>query len=273
MDIVNIIERVVYLGQQVMERLEAHKEAVASLKKLEIILEQLKNVVFKITEANIDKSHVISIKDTLERTHSVYMKCVEDLNTKEKHRNKFVAKKFKQAVGIYKAPSILNEIQRTIQDVEYHLNITDKSLSIIRHAQASSTPKIISTSTSTPTTTSTDVLKSELREALTNTIDELVTRLKNDCQRLQEKLDRCTLSIEPSFFGFGSDNPEAISFWKDHFRSAELCISTVAPYEVSYFAFKNDKDLINLRKILNVNVKFECRICMSPGLGLSTNSK
>ncbi|PKY38115.1 hypothetical protein RhiirA4_537014 [Rhizophagus irregularis] len=237
MDIVNIIERVVYLGQQVMERLEAHKEAVASLKKLEIILEQLKNVVFKITEANIDKSHVISIKDTLERTHNVYMKCVEDLNTKEKHRNKFVVKKFKQAVGIYKAPSILSEIQRTIQDVEYHLNITDKSLSIIQHAQASHTPKIISTS-STSTTTSSDILKSELREALTNTIDELVTRLKNDCQQLQEKLDRCTLSIEASFFeGFGSDNPEAISFWKDHFRSAELCISTVAPYENMYVSW------------------------------------
>jgi hypothetical protein len=75
-----------------------------------------------------------------------------------------------------------------------------------------------------------------LREALTNTIDELVTRLKNDCQKLQEKLDRCTLSIEPYFFeGFGSDNPEAISFWKDRFRSAELSISSIVPYEVSYF--------------------------------------
>ncbi|GBC03682.1 hypothetical protein RclHR1_05260004 [Rhizophagus clarus] len=240
MDIVSIIERVVSLGQQIMERLEAHKEAVASLKKLEIILEQLKNVVFKITEANIDKSHVISIKDTLERTQNVYMKCVEELNVKEKlHRNKFVVKKIKQAVGIYKAPSILADIQRTIQDVEYHLNITDRSLSIIQRAQASATPpKITSTSTSTSTMTSSSILNTELREALTNTIDELVTRLKSDCQRLQEKLDRCTLSIEPSFFeGLGSDNPEAISFWRDHFRSAELSISSIAPYENMYVSW------------------------------------
>src|SRR5581483_10319693 len=121
MDVVSIIERVVSLGQQIMERLEAHKEAVESLRKLEIILGQLKNVVLKITEANVDKSHIVSIKDTLERTQSVYMRCAKDLNIKEKHHNKYVVKKFKQAVGIYKAPSILAEIQRTIQEVECHL--------------------------------------------------------------------------------------------------------------------------------------------------------
>ncbi|RIA98449.1 hypothetical protein C1645_798354 [Glomus cerebriforme] len=241
MDIVGIIERVVSLGQDIVARLEAHDEAVGSLKQLENILGQLKNVVLKITDANVDKSHIITIKDTLERTQNVYMRCFEDLNlnTKDKlRRNKFVVNKFKQAVGIYKAPSILAEIQKTIQDVESHLNITDKLLSIEKHAQASPTPTIISTSTSKSTINSTDILKSELREALTNTIDELVTRLKNDCLRLQEKLDRCTLSIEPSFFeGLGSENPEAISFWKDRFRSTELSISSIAPYENVYVSW------------------------------------
>src|SRR6266540_4962146 len=144
-DIISIIDRVISLGQQIAEHLEAHQEAVESLKKLEIILEQLKNVVIKIIGSNIDKSHIVSIKDTLERTQNVYMKCAQDLNTKEKlHHNKFVVAKFKQVVGIVKAPGILADIQRTIKDVEYHLNITEKSLSIIQHVQASPTPTIIS---------------------------------------------------------------------------------------------------------------------------------
>jgi hypothetical protein len=230
-DIIGIIERVVSYGQQIAERLEAHDEAKRSLRKLEIILEQLKVVFHNISDANVDKPHIVAIKDTLERTQNAYIKCEKDLNMKENlHRKKFIVKKIKQAVGIYNAPSILAEIQKTINDIELHLNVTDKSLSIIKHVQASPTPTTISTST--PTTTSTNILGSEF----TNLIDELVTRLKNDCQKLQEKLDRSTLSIEPYFFEcFGNDNPEAISFWKDHFGSAELSISSIVPYEVSYF--------------------------------------
>nr|CAG8515458.1 8332_t:CDS:2 [Entrophospora candida]CAG8516983.1 4694_t:CDS:2 [Entrophospora candida] len=206
-EIIGIIERIVLLGQQIIERLEAHEEAVASLKRLEQILWLLKDVVNEITNTNVYKSHIVGIKDTLERTQNVYMKCAEDLNSKKKD-GKHVMGRFKQAVGIYKAPNILADIQRTIKDVESHLSITDKSL------------------------------RTELREVLSNTIDELVRRLKNDCQQLQEKLDRCTISIESSFFeSLESENPEAISFWKDRFGSTELNISSVAPYETMYVSW------------------------------------
>ncbi|CAH1760070.1 5884_t:CDS:2 [Entrophospora sp. SA101] len=237
-EIIGIIERIVLLGQQIIERLEAHEEAVASLKRLEKILWLLKDVVNEITNTNVYKSHIVGIKDTLERTQYVYMKCAEDLNNKKKD-GKYVMGKFKQAVGIYKAPNILADIQRTIKDVESHLSITDKSLSIIQRSQVSLAPTIVATSTSiTTTTSSASVLGSELREVLSNTIDELVRRLKNDCQQLQEKLDRCTISIESSFFeGLESENPEAISFWKDRFGSTELNISSVAPYETMYVSW------------------------------------
>ncbi|CAI2177195.1 17280_t:CDS:2 [Funneliformis geosporum] len=237
MDIVSIIERVISLGQQVAERLEAHKEAVESLSKLEKILIVLKDMFKKMTDANVDKAYIINIKDTLERTQKVYVKCVGDLTIKE---NKSFSGKFKKVVGIYKAPNILADIQKTIIDVERDLSITDKALSIYQRSQTASTSTIVSTTTSTITSTSssTNIISSELKDALANTIEELVTRLKSDCQQLQEKLERCTLSTEPFFFeGLGRDNPEAISFWKERFRSAELCISSVAPYENMYVSW------------------------------------
>ncbi|CAI2167855.1 8298_t:CDS:2 [Funneliformis geosporum] len=234
-DVVSIIERVISLGQQIAERLEAHTEAAQSLLKLENILGMLKNMLADIDYARVNKAYIVSIKDALERTQKVYMRCAEDLNIKDK---KSIAGKLKKIAGIYKAPSILADIQKSIVDVESHLNITDKALSIIQRVQTLSTPTIVSTTTSTTTTTSTNMLSSELKEALANTIDELVSRLKSDCQQLQEKLERCTLSTESfTIENLGRDNPEAISFWKERFRSAELSISSVAPYENMYVSW------------------------------------
>ncbi|CAG8549079.1 12840_t:CDS:2 [Funneliformis caledonium] len=199
-DIVSIIERVISVGQQIAERLEAHTEAAESLLKLANILGMLKDMFADIDYSHVNKSYIVSIKDTLERTQKVYMKCAEDLDIKDK---KSFSGKLKKVAGIYKAPSILADIQKSIVDVERHLNITDKAL-----------------------------------KALANTIDELVTRLKSDCQQLQEKLERCTLSTDSfTLENLGSDNPEAISFWKERFRSAELSISSVAPYENMYVSW------------------------------------
>ncbi|CAG8603071.1 9749_t:CDS:2 [Ambispora gerdemannii] len=204
-EILGIIERVISLGQQIADRIGAYNEAKASLKRLENILELLKEVVVTITKSNVGTAKIVIIRDTLVDAQKVYVKYVEKLDAKENIHRKNLAT-VKKFVGIYKAPSILIEIENTIVNVERYLNITKSSMT-------------------------------ELREALTNTIDQLVTRLTKECQELQEKLDCCTLSIEPFFAGLGSDNPEALSFWKDRFRSAELSISSIAPYESMYVSW------------------------------------
>jgi len=234
-DIVSIIDRIISLGQEIYARIEANKEALDSIKQLEKILGQLKNVFANIINSNFDKSHIVSIKDTLERTQSVYAKCAKDLGVNEDQSGKNY-KKVKQIFRISKSPNILADIQRTMNEVKYHVEFTKDSLSIIQRSQVSQMPTTsTSVTTTTTTTTSTSILGSELKEIFAAPFNELLTRFKNECKELQEKLDRCTISIEPYFFeGFGSDNPEAISFWKDRFRSEELNISSIAPYEASY---------------------------------------
>ncbi|CAG8546388.1 13189_t:CDS:2 [Ambispora leptoticha] len=205
--VVSIIERAISIGQEIAARIADYKDAVESLKKLEILLGVLKNVVEEIY-AKADKSIIIMIQTTAQDTEKVYMNCVKELDIRDKkQRDKFA--KLKKVVSVYKAPKILSDIESAIQKVQLNLNITESSLSIVRHVQA-----------------------------LANTIDELVARLKKEIQELQKKLENCTLSVESSFIeGLGSDNPEAISVWKDRFRSAELSISSIAPYECVFVSW------------------------------------
>ncbi|CAG8548649.1 12138_t:CDS:2 [Racocetra persica] len=236
--IISIIGTIISLGQEINTRFEKRGEAIGELKKLERILVQLKSVLEKINKepdkANkadkdeVENVYIIGIKDTLVKAQDTYLKCAKDLGINEdtgKSKFKFI----KQGIGILKSPSILENIQAIIKEIEVELSLTEKFLSIVQHTQ---------TLTTTETTTSTSSLGSELKGALANTIEEIVKRLQNDCQQLKERLDRCTLPVDSSFLDvLGRDNPEAIAFWKQRFRSAELSIASIIPYENIYVSW------------------------------------
>ncbi|CAG8516557.1 17805_t:CDS:2 [Racocetra fulgida] len=230
--IISIIGNIISLGQEINTRFEKHGEAIGELKKLERILLQLKDVLEEINKkpdkANkadkdeVENVYIIGIKDTIVKAQNTYMKCAKDLRINE---DKSKLKIIKQGIGILKSPSILANIQSIIKEIEFELNLTEKFLSIVRHTQTSTTSE-------TTTSTSSLVVGSELKGALANTIEEIVKRLQNECQQLKERFDRCTLPADSSFLdGLGRDNPEAIAFWKQHFRSAELSIASIVPYE------------------------------------------
>ncbi|CAG8813595.1 16584_t:CDS:2, partial [Racocetra persica] len=212
-EIIKIIETLISFGQKIKANYENNKEAIEELDKLKEILAQLKEVLEKLKD-KISNVHIIRITSTLGRAKNTYKKCLEYLNRNE-DKNKF--KNFmKRSIGMLKSSSILARIQKTIQEIEILIIFTDKLLKLEQYPQTSST-----ISTITSNTTSTSAPGSDFIAAIIEGLG-YVKKLQSDCEKLQEKLDRYTLSDDSSFLDvLERENPDAIALWKQCFRPTE----------------------------------------------------
>ncbi|CAG8807349.1 19143_t:CDS:2, partial [Racocetra fulgida] len=110
------------------------------------------------------------------------------------------------------------------------IDFTNELLKLEQYAQTSSTISKI-----TSNTTSASTPRSDLGEAIAAVIEGFgyVKKLQSDCEKLQEKLDRYTLSVDSSFLDvLEREHPDAIALWNQLFRPTDLSILSIAPYEL-----------------------------------------
>lgn len=266
-EVIHVIQILIGVGMEIKSRLDDQNESIEELDQLVFNLEQLNRVFNETGNERLQELYGVHIGTVLEGVKRTCESCAKYVEARSRTRTMRVVK---SAWNLYKAPTVKGEVIRTsrrLAELLVTLNFVlvsdvEREVSELRIERVRETSKVVTvtragagTETGTgagtgavtkettevedtkdgSTTASSNIIALGLREAIHSTIDDLVGRLKDDCQRLQAKLDRATVVVDTSSLeGLQEDNPEGISFWRDRFQAGELAVSSVVPFEASF---------------------------------------
>ncbi|RUP49056.1 hypothetical protein BC936DRAFT_143369 [Jimgerdemannia flammicorona] len=243
-EVLKVINVLITVGVEIKKRLDDQGDAIEELDQLVFNLEQLDRVFTETKNVRLKEIYAVKVCSTLEGVKKACESCAKYVEVKSKSRAIGIIKK---GFNLYKAPAIKEDIQRNAKRVSELLatinfvlmsdverKVSDLQISSAHNSVVSSAIVEVSATYSD----SASVLTSELRGAIANTVDDLVSRLKGDCQRLQDKLDQATLVVDSSLLqSLEGENPEGISFLRDRFHPPELVMSSVVPFENVYVSW------------------------------------